>query len=156
MAVYDFLQANKRIAIFLLRYRASEKHRAKRHSNKKTNQESKSLKKRRNEREQDIYTKGTPGGIRRLGSRAKSRFLRRSRIKEQMADRKQCGFFERFRQRLEAEGAGAVWEAEQKEWSWGRDGGRRRRVTSSFVIVQTMADIIHFYVPEVARPHVEG
>lgn len=42
-----------------------------------------------------------------------------------MRERKQCGFFERFRQGLEGEGAGAVREAEQEKRRRGRDGGRR-------------------------------
>lgn len=66
-----------------------------------------------------------------------------------MRERKQCGFFERFRQGLEGEGAGAVREAEQEKRRRGRDGGRRRGVTStpSFIITRTVADTVRFYVP---------
>lgn len=80
-------------------------------------------------------------------TRQKQKILRRSRIRAKMTERKQCGFFERFRQGLEGEGAGAVREAEQEERRrGGRDGGCRRGVTStsSFIIIRTVADTVRF------------
>lgn len=70
-----------------------------------------------------------------------------------MRERKQCGFFERFRLGLEGEGAGAVPEAKQeKRRGGGRDGGSRRGVTPSFIIARTLADTVRFYVPQVTYP----
>jgi len=82
----------------------------------------------------------------RLGSRAKSRILRRSRIRAKMRERKQCGFFERFRQGLEGEGAGAVPEAEQEKRARrrGRDGDRRGVTSTLSFITRTVADIVCF------------
>lgn len=92
-------------------------------------------------------------------TRQKQKILRRSRIRAKMTEWKQCGFFERFRQGLEREGAGAVREAEQEKrrGGGGRDGGRRRGVTStsSFIIIRTVANTVRFCVPEVACPRVK-
>jgi len=58
-----------------------------------------------------------------------------------MRERKQCGFFEHFRQGLEGEGAGAVPEAKQeKRRRDGRDGGRG--VISSFIITRTVTVLL--------------
>lgn len=117
------------IAIFYCRNRKTQR---KRH--KKSWSKSKETKER--ERARHLHD-GDSRRNTRLGSRAQSRILRRSRIRAKMRERKQCGFFERFRQGLEGEGAGAVPEAEQaKRRRNGRVGGRG--VTSSFIITQTV------------------
>lgn len=131
------------IAIFCWKKEQHKRHSRKKAKKKqKTKQTESQIKRneRRNEREQDIYTKGRdfewrntrPTGL-ELARRITEFCSGATRIRANFGrERNQCGFFERFRQGLEREGAGAVREAEQEERKrrGGRGWSRRRRVTT--------------------------